>query len=84
MKNITITVDEELYHRSRVRAAEMRTTVSALVRAYLERLVDEEARYERLLREHEEALARIREEHPGYGASDRLSRDRVHGRDALR
>lgn len=84
MKNITVTVDEELYHRARVRAAERRTTVSALVRAYLERLVDEEARFDSLLREQNELLARVRREHPGFSAEDRLTRDEAHERDALR
>ena len=80
MKNLTVAVDEDLYNRVRVRAAETQTTVSALVRGFLERLVEDELRYERLQREHGEAIDRIREEHPGFGASDRMVRDRVHER----
>ena len=38
MKNITVSVDEETYRRARIRAAELDTSVSALVRDYLEML----------------------------------------------
>lgn len=84
MKNITVTVDEDLYHRARVRAAERRTTVSALVRAFLERFVDEDAHFDSLLRQQNELLDRIRRDHSGFSAEDRLTRDEAHERDALR
>lgn len=35
MKNITVTVDDELYRRARVRAAEEGTSVSAVVKTVL-------------------------------------------------
>ena len=35
MRNITVSVDDETYRRSRIRAAELDTSVSALVRNYL-------------------------------------------------
>ncbi len=38
MKNITVSVDDEIYHRARIRAAEKRTSVSALVRRALQEL----------------------------------------------
>jgi len=34
MKNITVSVDDDLYYRARIRASERRTTVSALVRGF--------------------------------------------------
>ena len=40
MKNITVSVDEETHRLARIRAAEMDTSVSALVRDYLRSLVD--------------------------------------------
>jgi plasmid stability protein len=40
MKNITITIDDDTHRAARVRAAEMGTSVSALVKAYLQGLVD--------------------------------------------
>ena len=61
MKNITVTVDDETYRCARIRAAELDTSVSAMVREYLRLLSvrqTEEARAEtkgerrgRLLRE---------------------------------
>ena len=39
MKNITVSVDEETYRLSRVKAVEAGTSVSALVRGYLKTLV---------------------------------------------
>jgi hypothetical protein len=36
VKNITVSVDDEVYHAARVKAAELRTSVSALVRSYLQ------------------------------------------------
>lgn len=84
MKNITVSVDDDLYHRARVRAAEKRTTVSALVREFLTRLVDSENGFERLLREQNELIDCIRRDYPGFGAADRESRAEVHERNALR
>lgn len=84
MKNITVSVSDDLYHRARVRAAEKRSTISALVRTFLTRMVEKESTFERLQREQNEIIARIRATHPGFSAADRLSRDDVHGRHALR
>ena len=39
MKNITVSVDEEIHRLARIRAAELETSVSALVGAYLKGLV---------------------------------------------
>jgi hypothetical protein len=38
MTNVTLTVDEEILRRARIRALEMGTSVNALVREYLGRL----------------------------------------------
>lgn len=84
MRNITVTVDDDLYHRARVRAAEKRSTVSALVREFLTRLVQEEPAFARLQHEQRDVIARIRAAHPGFSAAGRLSRDQVHARDAVR
>jgi hypothetical protein len=35
MKNITVSVDDELYHEARIEAARRRKSLSALVREYL-------------------------------------------------
>ena len=41
MKNITVSIDEETYRLARIRAAELGTSVSALVRDYLKSLVED-------------------------------------------
>jgi predicted HicB family RNase H-like nuclease len=38
MTNLTLTIDDELLKRARIRALEQDTSVNALVREYLERL----------------------------------------------
>ena len=41
MKNITVSVDEETHRLARIRAAELDTSVSAMVRQYLGSLVND-------------------------------------------
>jgi plasmid stability protein len=82
--NITVTVPDEVYEAARVRAAQARTSVSALVRAYLTRLVAEDPIYAQLEAEQAAVFSRIAERGPGYAAHARLSRDESHDRDALR
>ncbi|HPC62856.1 MAG TPA: DUF6364 family protein [Verrucomicrobiota bacterium] len=51
MKNITLTVDDELYEQSRIIAAQRKTTVTGLVRDYLKSLSEADARRERARKE---------------------------------
>ena len=76
MKNITVSLDDDLYRRARIKAAELDSSVSALVRKYLVELAGQETDFERRKRLQIETLATIR----GFSASDRLSRDEVHQR----
>jgi len=78
MKNITVTVDDETYRRARMRAAELDTSVSALVKRYLAELATAESEFERLRREEHE----LRKQVKNFSARDRLSRDEVHERGA--
>ena len=48
MRNITVVVDEEAHRRARIRAAELDTSVSALVREFLRHLAPRDRRRERL------------------------------------
>lgn len=57
-------------------AAERDTSLSALVKAYLTELGSQESEGERLKRQEREIRGRI----TAFRASDRLSRDEVHGR----
>jgi len=77
MKNITVSLDEEIYRRARIKAAERDTSVSALVKGFLVELASEEPGARRLEREEHELRARIR----SFSAGNRLSRDDAHGRD---
>jgi len=43
VKNITVSVPEEIYRRARVKATERDSSVSALVREFLRSLGDEES-----------------------------------------
>jgi len=77
MKNITVSVQEEIYRRARIKAAERDTSVSALVKDFLVALAAEEPDDRRLEREERELRARIR----AFTAGNRLSRDDAHRRD---
>jgi hypothetical protein len=78
MKNITVSIDDEVYRRARIKAAELDTSVSALVKRFLAELAAGESDVERLRRE-ERAL---RERIGTFTAGNRLSRDDVHDRGA--
>lgn len=78
MKNITVSLDDETYRRARMIAAQRDTSVSALVKRFLLDLASGESETDRLKRQERELRERITE----FDASDRLSRDHVHRRDA--
>lgn len=76
VKNITVSVSDEVYRNARIAAAQRDTSLSALVTGYLERLswrMNEFARLEALQHEVQDEIAQFR-------AADRLSRDEVHDR----
>ncbi|MCY3956816.1 MAG: hypothetical protein OXG65_00800 [Chloroflexi bacterium] len=91
MRNITVSVDDATYRRARIRAAELDTSVSALVREYLRSLSVERAkgppteteaeRRGRLLRE---VIADFDARGVGLRMADNLSRDEMYDRDAAR
>ena len=80
MKNITVSLPDQIYRNARIKAAEQDTSVSALVKEFLIGLAEEESDFERRKRLQADVLATI----TGFQAGDRLSRDEVHDRDALR
>ncbi|MDQ2876362.1 MAG: hypothetical protein M3Y33_16805 [Actinomycetota bacterium] len=76
MKNLTVSVPDDVYRNARVTAAQRDTSVSALVVAYLEQLsgrMDEFGRLEALQREVQAEIGQFR-------AADRLDRGEVHDR----
>jgi phage shock protein A len=76
MKNITVSLDEETYRRARMIAAQQDTSVSALVKRFLQELGSGESEAERLKRQ-ERAL---RERIATFRGADRLPRTSVHDR----
>jgi hypothetical protein len=78
MKNITVSLEDDVYRRARIKAAELDTSVSALVKKYLVELAGQETDFERRKRLEVEILAKIKGR--GFSASNRLSRDEVHER----
>ena len=76
MKNITVTVPDDVYRNARIRAAERGTSVSALVGEYLRSLSGRGAEFSRL-----EAQQQQIQSHIGrFRAGDRLDRDQLHDR----
>lgn len=80
MKNITVSVPDEVYRRARIRAAERGTSVSGLVREFLQRLEEGDAEFERRRRLQDEVVKSLGR----FRGSDRLRRDELYDRDALR
>lgn len=75
---------DDVYNAARVRAAEARTSVSALVREYLTQLAAQGSEFQRLAALQDETITRIHERGAGFAAAERMSRDDVHDRNALR
>ena len=87
MKNITISMDDDLYRRARMKAAEQGTSISVLFRDFLIRLTVEgsaETEFERLAREEQELRAELGGRRLGLKPEHNLSRDELHERHALR
>ena len=89
MKNITVSVDEETHRLARIRAAELDTSVSALVRQFLRSLIgsssvvivsvarnEEETAVELRPRDLDEVLADF--DARGVGVSERLTREELY------
>ena len=82
MKNITISVDNETYRLARIKAAERGTSVSAMVRDYLNSLSENRLQHpKRTLRE---IIAAIHARGGGVDPSENLTREELYDRNALR
>ena len=79
MKNITVSLPDDVYRRARIKAAERDTSVSALVREFLSRLGEEESDFERRRRLQTEVLASVK----NFRAGDRVTREEAHEPNAL-
>lgn len=87
MKNITISIDDELYRAARIKAAEQATSISGLFKSFLIRLTTgegAETEFQRLAREEEELRAELRIRRLCLSPAHNLTRAELHERDALR
>ena len=76
VRNLTVSLPDDVYRNARIAAARRDTSVSALVVAYLQGLSDRMDEFSRL-----EALQHeIQQEIGQFRAADRLGRDEVHDR----
>ena len=76
MKNITVSVPDDVYRDARIRAAERGTSVSALVGEYLRSLSGRGAEFSRL----EAQQKQVQREIERFRARYRLVRDQLHDR----
>jgi hypothetical protein len=80
MKNITLSVDDETYRQARIQAAQQGTTVSGLVRDYLNAL----SRRAAVEPDKTTALFDTLDRAVSYRASSRMSREATHARGRVR
>jgi hypothetical protein len=76
VKNLTLSVPDDVYRAAKVRAAEGGSSISAMVTGYLRSLADQDAEFTRLEQQQNAVLAEV----GSFRARDRLTRDDVHGR----
>lgn len=76
VKNLTVSVPDEVYRSARVHAAKSGRSVSAMVAEYLRSLYEREGEFARL----EEQQRRIHAEITAFRGGDRLDRDTLHER----
>jgi len=80
VKNITVSLPDEVYRKARVKAAERNTSLSAMVKQFLESLAEEEGEFKRLERLQEESYTQIER----FQASNRLTREELYRRGNVR
>lgn len=86
MKNITITIDDELYRNARIKAAQESTSVTAMVRDFLIETVNGKKtgdKFERLLQEQHSLMTKIHQKHSRLNSHDNLTRDDLYDRHAI-
>jgi plasmid stability protein len=78
VRNITVSVPDDVYRSARIRAAERGSSVSAIVTEYLRSLSGGDTEFARL----EAQQRRIQRQIKRFSAADRLRRDEIHDRAA--
>lgn len=80
VKNVTVSLPDQVYRKARIKAAERNTSLSSLVREFLESLAEDEGEFRRLERLQEESYAKIE----CFRACDRITREELYRRGSLR
>ena len=76
MKNITVSVPDDVYRAARIKAAEEGRSLSAMVAGYLRSVVEGDGEFARLVAQQRAIQAQI----TAFRGADRLDRDEVHDR----
>ena len=76
MKNVTVSLPDDVYRAARVRAAEEGSSLSSLVAGYLRSLSERRAEFSRL----EAQQQRIQAEIEGFSAQHNVDREALHDR----
>jgi plasmid stability protein len=76
VKNITVSVPDEVYRAARITAAERGTSVSAMVAEFLESVRSDAASDPRA--ERRRLFDEIAAQNPGFSAADRLPREELY------
>ena len=92
MKKITVSLDDETHRLAKIKAAERGTSVSAMVRAYLNGLVREESRADALIAPEsekpektlDEVIEAIFARGGGIDPRENLTREELYDRNAFR
>ena len=91
MKNVSVTLDDETHRRLRIMAAEQGTSVSAMIRDQMIRLLDlagqatsGETESEKHQRELREITEEFQQKGIGISMTDNLTREQMYRRNAAR
>jgi hypothetical protein len=79
VKNVTVSLPDEVYRKARIKAAERNTSLSSLVKMFLESLAEDEGEFKRLERLQEESYSKIE----CFETSRRITREELHRRGNL-
>jgi hypothetical protein len=80
VRNITVSLPDEVYRKARIKAAERNTSLSAMVKQFLESLAEDEGEFKKLERLQEESYDEIER----FRASHRLTREELYRRGNVR
>jgi hypothetical protein len=80
VKNVTVSLPDEVYRKARVKAAERNTSLSAMVKQFLESLAEDEGEFKRLERLQQDSYAQIER----FQANSRLTREELYRRGDVR